>query len=159
MFWSGENNAPPTDFTVDFEAEGCICVTAGGDFAFLGGCHGEVIKFAIENRQRVATFEGHSDLVSAVAITSDARFCVSGGLDKSVRLWAVETGQCLAILRGHTSWVHGLAITPDARRIASVADDGTLRVWDIPESILARAATSQKRGYVNAKVVLVAIPA
>src|SRR5262249_17354346 len=42
----------------------------------------------------------------------------------------------------------------DARRIASGSSDDTVRAWDIPERILARATTSRKRGYVNAKVVL-----
>lgn len=90
----------------------------------------------------------------AVAVTPDGCFCVSGGEDGTIRLWAAETGECLAVLRGNWRLVLDVAITPDACRIASVGDDRILRVWDIPEHILARAATSRKRGYVNAKVVL-----
>jgi GTPase SAR1 family protein len=89
-----------------------------------------------------------------VSATPDGRFCVSGGADRTVRLWAARTGRCFAILRGHEAIVFDVAITPDARRIASVSADCTLRVWDIPESILARAAAAPRRGYVNAKVVL-----
>ena len=71
-----------------------------------------------------------------------------------MRLWAAETGECLAVFQGHEGFVMGVALTPDARRIASCGLDCTLRVWDIPEHILGRVATSRKRGYMNAKVVL-----
>lgn len=131
-----------------------VCTTATGRFALTGTHDGKVAQWDLDAGRRVAAFEGHSSAVNAVAVTPDGRFCVSGGQDKSVRLWAVETGQCLAILRGHDGTVSGIAITPDARRIASGSWDHTLRVWDIPDVILARAATLRKRGYVNAKVVL-----
>lgn len=152
--WSGREGAEPVLFEENVAPESPVSLPADGRFAFTGTPDGEVAQWDLAEGRRVAVFEGHSDSVSAVAVTLDGRFCVSSGRDRSVRLWAAETGQCLAIMRGHSSRVRGVAITPDARRIASVARDQTLRVWDIPDAILARAATARKRGYVNAKVVL-----
>ncbi len=152
--WSGHEGAEPVAFNENVARQAPVSLPADGRFAFVGTGDGKVAKWDLSEGRRVAAFEGHSREVSAVAVTPDGRFCVSGGEDKTVRLWAAETGECLAVLRGHTGDVFGIAITPDARRIASVGDDKTLRVWDIPAPILARAAISRKRGYVNAKVVL-----
>lgn len=152
--WSNREGAEPILFPENVAGQSPVSLTADGRFAFTGTADGEVTQWNLSEGRRVAAFEGHSGDVSAVAVTPDGRFCVSGGYDESVRLWAAETGQCLAILRGHIGRVYGVAITPDARRVASVGIDRTLRVWDIPEAILARAATARKRGYVNAKVVL-----
>tara|TARA_R110002072_G_scaffold302710_2_gene487738 strand:+ start:305906 stop:309055 length:3150 start_codon:yes stop_codon:yes gene_type:complete len=155
VVWSGKGRASLI-IAKENVSDACqISVTANGRFAFAGTEDGVVAQWDLESGNRVAAFEGHSRDVYAVAVTPDGRFCVSGSGDRTVRLWGVETGQCLAILRGHTNDVLGVAITPDARRIASVDWQGnTLRVWDIPQAILDRAATSRKRGYKNAKVVL-----
>ncbi len=152
--WSGREGAKPVIFKESVAMQSPVSLPADGRFAFTGTGDGKVAKWDLTEGRRVAAFEGHSGQVHTVAVTPDGRFCVSGGADKTVRLWAAETGECLAVLRGHAGFVYGIAITPDARRIASVGSDKTLRVWDIPAPILARAAISRKRGYVNAKVVL-----
>jgi len=152
--WSGRDGENPRTFTETVAGMAPVSLPATGPFVFTGTEHGTVAKWDIEEERRVAAFEGHSGSVYAVAVTPDGRFCASGGADRTVRLWAAESGQCLAVLHGHADRVNGVAMTPDARRLASVGSDRTLRIWDIPESILARAATSRKRGYQNAKVVL-----
>jgi len=152
--WSGRDGEEPMTFNEKVAGESPVSLPASGRFAFTGTFEGTVAKWDLDEGRRVAAFEGHSGDVFAVAVTPDGRFCASGGKDGTVRLWAAESGQCLAILRVTWRAVHGVAITPDARRIASVGDEGTLHIWDIPESILARAATARKRGYQNAKVVL-----
>ncbi|HJQ41219.1 MAG TPA: DUF4365 domain-containing protein [Thermoanaerobaculia bacterium] len=152
--WSGSDGAKPVVLRENVADMTPISLASDHRFAFTGTRDGKVAHWDLVRKQRIAAFEGHSNNVFAVAVTPDGRFCVSGGEDQSVRLWAVKTGRCLAILHGHSEQVFGVAITPDSRRIASVSDDATLRIWDIPDSILARATTAKKRGYMNAKVVL-----
>ncbi len=152
--WSEFESKEPVIFAEKVADQSPVNLSADGRFAFIGTRDGKVAKWDLTVGRRVAAFEGHSGNVSAVAVTPDGRFCASSGTDQTVRLWAAETGECLTVLGGHMSSVWGIAITPDARRIASVSADGALRVWDIPNAILARAASSRKRGYVNAKVVL-----
>lgn len=152
--WSGDDAVKPVIFSEGIGGAAPVSLRADGRLAFAGLLDGKVAQWDLNEGRRIAAFEGHSSVVRAVAVTPDGRFCVSGGDDRAVRLWAAETGQCLAILHGHTNDLWGVAITPDGRRIASVGSDRTLHVWDIPEAILARAATARKRGYVNAKVVL-----
>ncbi len=152
--WSGRDGEEPRTFLESVAGESPVSLPASGRFAFTGTGEGTVAKWDLDEGRRVAVFEGHSGDVYGVAVTPDGRFCVSGGQDQTVRLWAAESGQCVAILRGHAGPVCGVAITPDARRLASVGDYGDLHIWDIPESILAGAARVGKRGYQNAKVVL-----
>ena len=152
--WSGRDGERPRTFEENVGNRSPVSLPATGRFAFTGTLDGTVAKWDLDEGRRVAAFEGHSDTVYTVAVTPNGRFCASGGGDRTVRLWAVESGQCLAIFHGHADDVSGIAMTSDARRLASVSDDQTLRIWDIPESILARADTSRKRGYQNAKVVL-----
>jgi WD40 repeat protein len=152
--WPAHRGEKPVIFRENIASGSPVCISADGRFAFTGTQDGKVAQWDLTAGRRIAAFEGHSGNVCGVAVTPDGRICVSCGDDGSVRLWAAETGQCLAILRGHTDLVYGVAIAADARRIASVSGDHTLRVWDIPEAILARAATPRKRGYMNAKVVL-----
>ena len=153
--WYGEDGSLPTIYKEDVADASQISLTADGRFVFVGTIGGVVAKWDLERGKRAAVFEGHSGEVFSVAVTPDGRFCVSGSEDKTVRLWAVETGRCFAVLLGDLDYVVGVAITPDARRIASVDWNGkSLRVWDIPDEILSRADVSEKRGYKNAKVVL-----
>jgi small GTP-binding protein len=156
FFLDGANRVggtPLAESIGDFQP---ICMAPDGRYAFVGTPNGVVAKWDLTQLRRVASFEGHSNAVSAVAVTPDGRFCVSGDFDGSVFLWVVETGQCLAILHGHTNVISDIAVSANGSRIASVGNinDCSLRIWDIPESILARAKYSAKRGYMNAKVVL-----
>jgi WD40 repeat protein len=152
--WFGSNDETVKILKESIDPNAPISLTRDGRFAFTGTLRATITKWDLDEGRRIAIFEGHSAPVRAVAVTSDGRFCVTGDARGVVRLWAAETGQCLAMLKGHRGWVNGLAVTPDARRVASVGSDGTLRVWDIPEWILIRADALRKRGYMNAKVVL-----
>ncbi|MGV3662213.1 MAG: DUF4365 domain-containing protein [Prosthecobacter sp.] len=152
--WTGRDDEDAVVLKEKVESLAPLSMPSEDRVAYIGTNDGKVAKWDLDQIRRVATFEGHIGTVFAVAVTPDGRFCVSGGRDGSIRLWTTETGECLAILRSHTQWVIGIAITPDARRIASVGTDNILRVWDIPDAILDRVKTSRKRGYVNAKVVL-----
>jgi len=152
--WAGSKDSEPILFAENVADLTPVSLPKEGHFAFTGTVDGRVVHWDLSKRRRIAAFEGHSASVYAVAVTPDGHICVSGSKDRSIRVWATETGQCLAILNGHTERIFAVAVTPDARRIASISYDRTLRVWDIPKAILARAATSRKRGYMNAKVVL-----
>jgi WD40 repeat protein len=152
--WPGLNGAKTFLLREHVGYHSPVALADDGRYAFTGTQDGRVTRWDLSEHRRVGAFEGHRGQVCALAVTPDGRFCVSGGFDASVRLWAAETGQCLAILTGHLHWVLGVAVSADARRIASVSLDRRLRVWDIPGRLLAGAATAPRRGYVNAKVVL-----
>ena len=79
--------------------------------------------------QRVLSFEGKSDWVSAAAFSPDGKRLLTGAWDDTARLWDGASGAQLRRLQGHTGDVRGVAFSPDGRLLATAARDGTVRVW------------------------------
>jgi hypothetical protein len=69
--------------------------------------------------QRLATLEGHADMVRACAVTPDGQRVVSASRDKMLKVWDLETGRALATLKGHADRVSACAVTPDGQRVVS----------------------------------------
>lgn len=82
------------------------------------------------SEERIGTFIGHNEDVTAIAITSNGEKIVSASGDKTIIIWNSLTGKKLKILRGHNSTVKGIAISPDEKHLISVSSDRTIKVWN-----------------------------
>ncbi|HSA46438.1 MAG TPA: serine/threonine-protein kinase [Candidatus Competibacteraceae bacterium] len=85
----------------------------------------------VEDRQCVATLQGHTNNVTAVAFSPDGRLLASGIWD--LRLWRVKDRQCVATLQGHTRGVSAVVFSPDGRLLASGSYDETVRLWRVED--------------------------
>ena len=56
----------------------------------------------LESGQTIRTFEGHTDIVSAVAVTPDGHRAVSASYDRTLRLWDLESGKEIAASTGES---------------------------------------------------------
>lgn len=103
---------------------GPVLFTAAGQVAYAW-------EVAPQSRgaQRVLSFEGKSDWVSAVAFSPDGKRLLIGTWDDTARLWDAGSGAQLRRLQGHAGDVRGVAFSPDGRLIATAARDGTARIW------------------------------
>lgn len=84
-------------------------------------------------RNRVISFEGHTDLVRCVAFSYDGKFLATGSNDHSIKVWNISEKSLCYQLEGHTSNVKCICFSPEGLRLFSAGEDKHIRVWDLLE--------------------------
>lgn len=103
-----------------------------------------IIGWDAETREKVVTFEGHTDFVKSLLLVPCGKgtgypegLLLSGGSDKAIIIWDAATGKELKQLKGHTRAVGALALdpvesTPEVFIIYSGGSSRDLRKWRVP---------------------------
>ena len=95
-----------------------------------GNVHRETYGLEQISSYRIATLEGHTDVVGSVVFSSDGTRLVSGSRDATARLWDVATEQRIATFtRGTDSGVSSVALSPDGKVLAYAAY--RLSLWSV----------------------------
>ena len=116
-----------------------------GEIAFPSKTHG-VEFYDPELEKQLATFEGHSDIVTTIAFSADGSRMVTGSLDNTIKIWDTSSQEELFSLPGHATHVRKVAISPDGYCIASLGDDGMVKIWDARSRAVAKYSDGAIRG-------------
>ncbi|MCH7909997.1 MAG: hypothetical protein IIB38_10315, partial [Candidatus Hydrogenedentes bacterium] len=83
------------------------------------------------------TFEGNTEIVSAVEISRDGNLALSGGADCTARIWDISTGERRAVLEGLAHRVRAVALSAD-KSVALCSTGTALFVWDLKTSTITK---------------------
>jgi WD40 repeat protein len=97
-----------------FSPDGRLLVSVGEDK--------QVIVWDFVRRERLATFNDHSDWVGAVAFSPDGKRFATASYDRTIIVWDALNLRPETILRGHQSKVTGVAFSPDGQVLVSGTD-------------------------------------
>jgi WD40 repeat protein len=80
----------------------------------------QVIVWDFARRERLATFNDHSDWITAVAFSPDGRWFATASYDRTVIVWDAVGLRKAAVLRDHTAKVVAVAFSPDSQVLVTV---------------------------------------
>ena len=88
--------------------------------------------------ESLTTWQGHSNIVSAVAVSPDGKTLASASWDETVKLWDLDPGRLIKTLRECPGHLNSVAFSADGRLLAAGSDGGVATVWDLAaDTVLA----------------------
>ncbi|MEW6208705.1 MAG: protein kinase [Acidobacteriota bacterium] len=94
-----------------FSPDGRLLVSVGEDK--------QVIVWDFERRERLATFNDHTEWITSVAFSPDGKWFVTGSLDRTAIVWDARRLEKAAVLDGLPSAVNAVAFSPDSRLLVT----------------------------------------
>jgi len=114
-----------------------------------GGADKAVNLWNLDTLDRIRSYRGHKDFISALAFTADGKTLASASLDGNIRIWSTSSRRLQRRLYGHRGRVGSLSFSPDGATMASSGGDGQLRIWDVARGRTMRTITGHT-GAINA---------
>ena len=111
-----------------------------------GGADKTVKLWNLDTLDRIRTYRGHQDFISALAFAPGGKMLASASLDGGIRLWSTNSGRLQRRLYGHRGRVGSLSFSPDGTTLASSGSDGQLRIWDVARGRTLRTITGHNGG-------------
>ena len=141
---------PPNVEKESLSSVSCVCLSACGNFGFVGSSSGRIDRYNMQSGLHRGTyrcpggFSAHSGAVTGLAADGCNRYLVSGSLDGLLKCWNLKS----LALEGHIdvgSKISNIALHPTSCLAAVACDDLSIKVCDIE----ARTIVRRYRGHAD----------
>lgn len=109
----------------------CMALSPDGKLVAVGSEDRQIRVYQVSDRKQIATFEGHSQSVTALHFSNDNKRLLSTANDKTARLWEIETQQHLQTIPLPNN-SRGVALAHDGKIALVGLDDGKLLLEPTP---------------------------
>lgn len=117
--------------------------TSGKGPVLISGSADKSVKlWDLDTFEKVRTYRGHNDYVTAVAYSGGGKQLASSSLDGNVRIWSGQSNRLTRSLSAHQGRANALAFAPSGDVLASAGADGKVRVWDYKHRRTPKTLTS-----------------
>jgi WD40 repeat protein len=126
------SNSPVHSFSVAADGTFDLMVfSPDGKSAAVTGPQKNVILLDVHTGQRLAAFEGHSELIMSLTFSPDGKYLASGDLGGVIKVWDLITLREKRTIAARKKWVQGIAFSPDDRTLAAAQGLSEVDVWDL----------------------------
>jgi len=142
--WDRANPAGPVQVidAHDSSAQALAYATTDkGPLLASGGADKTVKLWNLDTLDRMRTYRGHKDFISALTFAPDGKSLASASIDGNIRIWSTQSNRLQRRLYGHRGRVGSLAFSPDGKTLLSSGSDGQLRIWDVARGRTLRTIT------------------
>ncbi len=88
--------------------------------------------------KKLATLNGHSNLVTALAVSPDDKMVISGSSDDTIRLWSLATKTQTKQIPANVGGLYSIAVSPDGKILAGGGLSNRAKLWDPNSGMLLR---------------------
>ncbi len=105
--------------------------SAGSKPLLISGSADKSVRlWNLKSLDRVRTYRGHRDYVTAVAFAGNGRDMASVSLDGNLRVWSARSSRLQRSFSAHKGAANAIVFAPSSDVIATAGADGKVRVWD-----------------------------
>lgn len=116
----------------------CLSFIPGEDLLVSGGWDGKVRLFDMPKGTLLATFPGHTSIITSCTASPDGSIFVTGSNDRTVRIWSRKSRRCMRVIRDSRTEVGAIAFSPDGCYLVAAGSDETIRVYTVPDGTRER---------------------
>jgi WD40 repeat protein len=133
----------------------CVAIDPSGLLVATGSKDGTIKfwKIIAGSWYCIATYSGHTDVVTSIAFHTSLPLFVSSSNDKTAKVWVIDaqiiSATCVTTLTGHTRDVNAAAFHPSLPIIATASDDGTVKMCLLAPDFLSYKVLTTLTGHSN----------
>jgi WD40 repeat protein/uncharacterized caspase-like protein len=110
----------------------------GHTLAAKGGDANTIELYDADQANKVATLNGHSNIVTTLAVSPDDRTLISGSSDDTIRFWDLAARTQTKQITAGVGGLYSVAVSSDGRMVAAGGTSKLAKLWNLNSSLPVR---------------------